>query len=69
MYVLTHYEQGSKLKAGTWAVGQFPKWQDLIQRALRKAGLSNASTDFIEETYKEVTVFVDEMIQHIQDGK
>lgn len=69
MYVIHHHEQGSKLKAGIWATTQFPKWQALIQRALTKTGLSDASYDFIEETYQEVTAFVDEIIKHIQDGE
>lgn len=69
MYVIHHHEQGSKLKAGTWATTQFSKWQNLIQRALTKARLSDASNDFIEETYQEVTAFVDEMVQHIQEGE
>lgn len=67
MYVIYHHEQSSKLESGTWAITQFPKWQDLIQRALIKAGPSEASNDFVEETYQEVTAFVDEMVQYIQE--
>ncbi|HHT9916356.1 TPA: aminoglycoside adenylyltransferase domain-containing protein [Legionella pneumophila] len=69
MYVIHHHEQGSKLKAGTWVTTQFPKWQDLIQRALIKVGPSDANNDCIEETYQEVTAFVNEMVQHIQEGE
>ncbi|HAT8894505.1 TPA: DUF4111 domain-containing protein, partial [Legionella pneumophila subsp. pneumophila] len=67
LYVLHHQAQGSKLKAGTWAKNEFPKWRALIQRALTKAELSNASHDLIDKTYQEVTAFVDEMVQHIQE--
>ena len=65
--MLQYQEQGSKLKAGTWAKNQFPKWQVLIQRALTKAELNNASHDLIDKTYQEVTAFVNEMVQHIQE--
>jgi hypothetical protein len=65
--VLHHKEQGSKLKAGAWSKNQFPKWQVLIQRALTKAELSDASHDLIEKTYQDVTAFVDEMVKHIQE--
>lgn len=67
LYVLHQKEQCSKLKAGVWAKNQFPKWQVLIQRALTKAELSDASHDLIDKTYQEVTAFVDEMVQHIQE--
>lgn len=67
LYVLHHQEQGSKLKAGVWAKNQFPKWRALIQRALTKAELDHASDILTEETYQEVTAFVDEMVQHIQE--
>lgn len=69
LYVLHHKEQGSKLKAGDWAKNQFPKWQALIQRALTKAELNNASDILTKETYQEVTAFVDEMVRNIQERK
>lgn len=69
MYVIHHHEQGSKLKAGIWAITQFPKWQALIQRALTKAELNDASYDLIDETYQEVTTFVDAIVEHIQKGE
>ncbi|HHF7367774.1 TPA: aminoglycoside adenylyltransferase domain-containing protein [Legionella bozemanae] len=67
LYVLHHQEQGSKLKAGAWAKNQFPKWRVLIQRALTKAELNHANDILTEETYQEVTAFVNEMVQHIQE--
>ncbi|HAT1130489.1 TPA: DUF4111 domain-containing protein [Legionella pneumophila] len=67
LYVLQHQEQGSKLKAGTWAKNQFPKWRVLIQRALTKAELNHANDILTEETWQEVSAFVDEMVQHIQE--
>ena len=65
--MLQHQEQGSKLKAGTWAKNQFPKWRVLIQRALTKAELNHASDILTEETWQEVSALVDEMVQHIQE--
>lgn len=67
MYVIYKHEQGSKLKAGAWAKNQFPKWQTLIQKSLTKAELNDASHDLINKTYQEVTAFVAEMVQHIQE--
>ncbi len=69
LYVLHHQEQSSKLKAGTWAKNQFPKWRVLIQRALTKTELNHASDILTEETYQEVTAFVNEMVQHIRENK
>lgn len=66
LYVLHHQEQPSKLKAGIWAKNQFQKWQELIQRALTKAGLTDANQALIEENYQEVTAFVDDIVQHIK---
>ncbi|KTC76192.1 multifunctional nucleotidyltransferase/glutamate rich protein GrpB/ribosomal protein alanine acetyltransferase [Legionella birminghamensis] len=67
LYVLQHQKQGSKLEAGTWAKNQFPKWRVLIQRALTKTELNHASDMLTGETYQEVTAFVGEMVQHIQE--
>lgn len=68
VYVVHHHEQVSKLKAGTWALTQFPQWKDLIQRALAKAGQTDANPDLIRKTYKEVKLFVHEIVKFIKNG-
>ncbi|KTD24970.1 Streptomycin 3''-adenylyltransferase [Legionella lansingensis] len=68
LYVIHHHEQGSKLKAGTWTLTQFPKWKDLIQRALIRSNQMDVSSRLIQETYEEVNLFVHELVKHIENG-
>lgn len=53
-------EQISKLKAGKWMIKQFPKWGDLVERALSRNQIELATKkNEAHSTYHEAHAFVD----------
>ena len=65
-YVLHHKEQGSKLKAGQWMMKKFPKWEDLIKRAISQKDKPFNKDCKESSIYPEVFGFVSEIINIIE---
>ena len=65
-YVLYNKEQGSKLKAGQWMINKFPKWEDLIKRAISQKDKPFNKDCKESSIYPEVFGFVSEIINIIE---
>lgn len=66
-YVLSIGKQASKLVAGTWMLERFPKWYDLIARALSFQEYPH-TTNYkeVSSNYIQVRSFVNEIVGLIQ---
>jgi predicted nucleotidyltransferase len=65
LYVVHNGEQVSKLKAGEWMIKKFPKWKDLINRAITRNQVNIVEEYEAHSIYKEVHAFVNDIIDLI----
>jgi hypothetical protein len=59
MYTLRYRQQVSKQRAAAWAIGEYPGWSSLIQRALLWRATYREQIDEDDEAFAEVVRFID----------